>query len=90
MIHRHINPINPSSLSLAAIDDVICRGGWQDWIDLRKRLLESSDVLERVQRVFRPNLTDGYAQRYHFWMDYAKAHSHVQPADRTPGIAASV
>ena len=73
--HRHINP---SSLSLAAIDDVICRGGWQDWIDLRRRVLEGSDVLKRVQRVCRPHLADGYAQRYHFWMNYAQAHA---PAD---------
>ena len=70
--YRHINP---SSLSLAAIDDVICRGGWQDWIDLRGRVLASNGVLERVQRVCRPHLANGYAQRYHFWMNYAQAHS---------------
>ena len=75
MKHRHIDPINPSSLSLAAIDDVICRGGWQDWIDLRGRVLASGDVLERVQRVCHPHLANGYAQRYHFWMNYAQAHS---------------
>jgi hypothetical protein len=72
MNHRHINP---SSLSLAAIDDVICRGGWQDWIDLRGCVLASSDVLGRVQRVCRPHLANGYAQRYHFWMNYAQAHA---------------
>ena len=75
--HRHINP---SSLSLAAIDDVICRGGWQDWIDLRRQALASGDVLERVQRVCRPHLANGYAQRYHFWMNYAQAQAHA-PAD---------
>jgi hypothetical protein len=73
--HRHINP---SSLSLAAIDDVICRGGWQDWMDLRRQALAHGDVLERVQHVCRPHVVNGYAQRYHFWMNYAKAHS---PAD---------
>ena len=87
MNHRHINP---SSLSLAAIDDVICRGGWQDWIDLRGRVLASNGVLERVQRVCRPHLADGYAQRFHFWMNYAQAHSHAQPADQTPSIAATI
>ena len=56
MNHRHINP---SSLTLAAIDHVICRGGWQDWIDLRGRILASSDVLERVQRVCSPHLANG-------------------------------
>ena len=72
MNHRHINS---GSLSLAAIDDVICRGGWQDWIDLRGHVLASSNVLARVQRVCQPHLANGYAQRYHFWMNYAKAHS---------------
>ncbi|MBC7548642.1 MAG: hypothetical protein H7224_08375 [Polaromonas sp.] len=38
-------------------------------------MLASSDVLDRVQRVCRPHLANGYAQRYHFWMNYAKAHS---------------
>ena len=75
--HRHINP---SSLSLAAIDDVICRGGWQDWTDLRTSVLASRDVLERVQRVCRPHLANAYAQRYHFWMNYVQAHA---PADAT-------
>ena len=72
MNHRHINP---SSLSLAAIDDVICRGGWQDWTDLRTSVLASRDVLERVQRVCRPHLANCYAQRYHFWMNYVQAHA---------------
>lgn len=74
MNHRHINPSNPSSLSLAAIDDVICRGLWQDWMALRAQLLGSSEVRARVQRVCQPHLANGYAQRYHFWMNYAQAH----------------
>jgi hypothetical protein len=75
MIHRHINP---SSLSQAAIDDEICRGGWQDWKDLRRQTLAHGDVLDRVQRVSRPHLANGYAQRYHFWMNYAEALSPAQ------------
>ena len=71
MQHRHLHP---GSLSLAAIADMICRGGWQDWIDLRGRVLASTGVLAQVQRVCKPHLDDGYAQRYHFWMNYAKAH----------------
>ena len=74
MNHRHINH---SSLSLAVIDDVICRGGWQEWIDLRGCVLASGDVLQRIQRVCRPHLANGYAQRHHFWTNYAQAHSPV-------------
>lgn len=75
MNHRHLSP---SSLSLAVIDDVICRGGWQDWMDLRKRVLASGDELERLQRLCRPHLANGYAQRCHFWVNYAQAHVPAQ------------
>ena len=31
-------------------------------------------LLEKVQRVCRPFLDDPYAQRHHFWMNYAERH----------------
>ena len=67
---------------------MICRGGWQDWIDLRRRVLAIGDVLERVQRVYRPHLANGYAQRYLFWMNYAKAHSPTD-GDTVKAVSAS-
>ncbi|PIV33110.1 MAG: hypothetical protein COS34_09485 [Lysobacterales bacterium CG02_land_8_20_14_3_00_62_12] len=71
MRHRHLNH---QRLSLAAIDDVIRRGRWQDWVGLRHAVLEDQSVLEQVEQICRPQLADPYAQRHHFWMHYVQAH----------------
>jgi len=71
MQHRHLNH---QRFTLAAIDDIIARGRWDDWADLRRAVLTSRDLLEKVARVCRPQVGDPYAQRYHFWMNYVKEH----------------
>ncbi|MFN0315892.1 MAG: hypothetical protein ACKVQA_12750 [Burkholderiales bacterium] len=71
MDHRHLNH---QRFTLAAIDDVIARGRWQDWAELRRAALEDSSVLEKVQKVCASRISDPYAQRYHFWMRYAEEH----------------
>lgn len=71
MLHRHLNH---QDFTLAAIDDVISRGRWQDWATLRRAALQDLSLLEKVQRICRPYLGDPYAQRYHFWMHYAQEH----------------
>jgi hypothetical protein len=69
MLHRHINH---QRFTLAAIDDVILRGRWQDWADLRRALLEDPTLLDKVERVCRPHASDPYAQRHQFWMHYVE------------------
>jgi hypothetical protein len=71
MLHRHLNH---QRLTLAAIDDVISRGQWRDWADLRRAVLADRALLDKVERVCRPYASDPYAQRHHFWMHYAKEH----------------
>ena len=70
MRHRHLNH---EEYTLAAIDDVIARGRWADWADLRRAVCGDLPVLDRVERVCRAYLHDPHAQRYHFWMHYAQA-----------------
>jgi len=53
---------------------VISRGKWRDWAELRSAVLSDPALLDKVERVCRPYLSDPYAQRYHFWMNYAKEH----------------
>lgn len=78
MRHRHLNH---QRHTLAAIDDVIARGRWADWADLRRAVLaEPSPLLDRIERVCRARLHDPCAQRHHFWMHYVQAH-------RQPGAA---
>ncbi len=71
MLHRHLNH---QRYTLAAIDDVISRGGWRDWADLRRALLADRALLDKVERICRAHTADPYAQRYHFWMHYVEEH----------------
>jgi len=70
MLHRHLDH---QHFTLAAIDDVIARGRWQDWADLRQALRADRSLREKVERVCRTYVADPYAQRHHFWMHYAQA-----------------
>jgi hypothetical protein len=69
MLHRHLNH---EKFTLAAIDDVIGRGKRQDWAELRCAVLRDQTLLEKVLRVCKAHVADPYAQRYHFWKQYAE------------------
>jgi hypothetical protein len=71
MLHRHIDP---QGFTLAAIDDVISRGRWRDWAELRRAVLADRALLDKVERVCRPYVFAPYAQRHHFWMHYVEEH----------------
>ena len=71
MLHRHLNH---QRFTPAAIDNVIARGRWQDWADLRRAVLAERTLLDDVMQVCRAHIAYPYAQRYHFWMQYAKTH----------------
>jgi hypothetical protein len=71
MLHRHLNH---QRFTLAAIDDVISRGRWQDWATLRRAVLADRSLLDKVERVCAPYIADTYAQRHHFWMHYVQEH----------------
>jgi len=71
MQHRHLNH---QRFTLAAIDDVIARGLWQDWAGLRLAVLQDQTLLDKVERICRARVSEPYAQRYHFWMNYVNEH----------------
>jgi hypothetical protein len=71
MLHRHLNH---QRFTLAAIDDLISRGQWGDWAQLRSAVLADEILLDKIVRVCRPYVADPYAQRHHFWMNYANTH----------------
>lgn len=68
MRHRHITP---PGLTLAAIDDIIARGRWRDWAELRHAARRDRSVLDRIERICAAQIRDPRAQRHHFWMRYA-------------------
>lgn len=76
MLHRHLDH---QRFTLAAIDNVIARGRWQDWADLRAAALQDRQLFDKIARVCRPRLADPYAQRYYFWMHYVEAHRAQAP-----------
>jgi hypothetical protein len=71
MQHRHLNH---QHFTLPAIDDVIARGGKEDWAHLRLAVLDDQAILEKVGRICQAHIADAYAQRYHFWHHYVQAH----------------
>jgi hypothetical protein len=71
MIHRHLNHQN---FTLAAIDDIIARGTKRDWSELRRAALSEKALLLKIQQICAAQIPDPYAQRYHFWNNYANHH----------------
>ena len=69
MLHRHLNH---QTFPLAAIDDVIDRGDKAEWLELRRAALADPAVMERIRKVCEAHVADPYAQRYHFWLNYAE------------------
>lgn len=71
MLHRHLNH---QRFMLAAIDDLILCGKCNDWAQLRSAALAEPALLDKIIHVCSSYVSDPYAQRHHFWMNYAQAH----------------
>ncbi|MDR2302580.1 MAG: hypothetical protein LBF38_11140 [Deltaproteobacteria bacterium] len=69
MEHRHLEGEN---FSLESIDDIISRGKWDDWVELREKALSDPSVLDDIAHICANFISDPYEQRYHFWMNYVK------------------
>lgn len=70
MLHRHL--IDNAHRSVPAIDDIITRGGWQDWVNLRRDCIEQVSLLDKVEQVCSAKVHDPHEQRYHFWMNFVR------------------
>lgn len=57
---------------MAAIDDIIDRGGVDDWRELKSRADADSDLVLKIIKVCAAKISDPYAQRYHLWNYYAQ------------------
>ena len=74
MQHRHLNH---EDFTPAAVDDIITRGRWQDWADMRAAVLADRALMKVVERVCQHYIGDPYAQRHHFWMNYVRQHQNA-------------
>ena len=68
MLHRHLTH---EVYTLAAIDDLIDRGQWADWLALRRAALDDPAVLAKVQKISLAHADNPYAQRHAFWRRFA-------------------
>ena len=72
MQHRHLNH---HDFTLAAVDDIIRRGGSRDWVQLRRAAHRDAAVLARVQRICgtaAASPSQEGTQRLNFWRKYAR------------------
>lgn len=56
---------------MAAIDDIIDRGGRVDWAFLRESAKKSADVMTRIRKVCNAHKDDSFDQKYFLWGVYA-------------------
>ena len=69
MEHRHLNH---QGYTLAAIDDIVLRGQWADWLALGRAARSDPVILQKVKRVCAAYADDIGAQRHHFWAEYVR------------------
>jgi hypothetical protein len=69
MVHRHLDH---RDYTLAAIDDIIGNGLWDDWKRLRLAVRADPVIREKVLKVSASRADDPSAQRHHFWTTYAR------------------
>ena len=70
MWHRHIT--ESGKPSLAAIDDIIDRGGVDDWRELKACADLDRSILMKIIKICAEKVKDPFAQRYHLWNYYAQ------------------
>lgn len=69
MKHRHLE--GSSQYSLAAIDDMIDRGGRADWHLLREAADADPAIKERIRHICEIRAKDPCDQKFHLWRAYA-------------------
>jgi hypothetical protein len=84
MEHRHLHH---QRFTLAAIDDVVARGAWPDWVRLRLDVLHTPTTLDKLERVCQPRVSNADVQWHRFWRHYAEYRraAQVSPQPLGPG-----
>ena len=69
MNHRHLNH---TLLTLAAIDDILLRGKYIDWVELLDAMERDPTIREKILRVCESDHSPRPNQRYILWREYVK------------------
>ncbi|MDR1166462.1 MAG: hypothetical protein LBO66_11475 [Deltaproteobacteria bacterium] len=74
MEHRHLNLTEETAFCPPAIDDIISRGAWRDWVDLREAIRKDRSLLADVERICENYLATSppCPQRYFFWYNFVQ------------------
>lgn len=67
MQHCHLD--GDAGYRLAAIDDIISRGLWQDWQDFRQAVIDDPSLLDGIERICQAFVHDPHSQRHHCWLN---------------------
>jgi len=67
--HRHLNH---TLLTLAAIDDILLRGKYIDWVELLDAMERDPTIREKILRVCESDHSPRPNQRYILWREYVK------------------
>lgn len=70
MRHRHLH--DTVGYEPVAVEDIISRGLWQDWVELRQAAIDDPSLLDVIERVCQAATHDPYAQRHHFWLNHVR------------------
>ena len=69
MNHRHLNH---TDFTLAAIDDILLRGEYADWVELLDAMERDPTIREKILRICESDRSTRPNQRYILWREYAK------------------
>jgi hypothetical protein len=67
--HRHLNH---TDFTLAAIDDILLRGKYADWVELLDAMDRDPLIREKILRVCESDRSPRPNQRYILWREYVK------------------
>jgi len=67
--HRHLNH---TLFTLAAIDDILLRGKYVDWVELLDAMERDPTIPEKILRVCESDHSPRPNQRYILWREYVK------------------
>ncbi len=74
MNHRHLTH---ERFTAPALDDIVSRGGMDDWQALRNELYAHPELAGKLERICLAHTQDPFAQRYHFWLQYVRRRIHA-------------
>ena len=84
---QHITKQLPQLHARTAVDDIIERGSWQDWVNLGNAALRDYAVVENIKAVTL-HVEDKYLQRHRFWAQFTVTleQEHVQKTKTNIGM----